>query len=381
MEAVAGAVRIGLVAVSILFMSCGNDGAHFEREETMLVVSAASAARIRLFQARDELRDATERDFPATRRMWLPKGRYFLQVDEAGRTLYYPVPVLGFRAGPDRDGTLAITVRPAPSDYLPDFAYIPSGYVLLGDSANPQEPHYVWVSAYAIANFEVTNSQFREFLADPMGFARPENWTEQGREWKLSNHSEASALMPPAAPDFGRFAQPEQPVTRVTWFEANAYCRWLTARAGSGKWRFALPNDAEWEKAARGPDGFDYGLGMLISDKQVGLYNWRKNPGVPVTVVDRPESSHTYQPNRYGIYHMSGNVAEWTQSLFRAYSRRQPFADDGRNQDDSAERRTVRGGSWYSATTAPIYLPYRDGFQPSHRAEDVGFRVIARLAP
>ena len=96
-------------------------------------------------------------------------------------------------------------------------------------------------------------------------------------------------------------------------------------------------------------------------------------------MVDRQESGRAYQPNRYGIYHMSGNVAEWTQSVLRAYSRRQPFADDDRNNDDSAERRTVRGGSWYSATTAPIYLPYRDGFQPCHRSDDVGFRVIARL--
>jgi formylglycine-generating enzyme required for sulfatase activity len=365
----------------MLLIACGDERSHFERQETMLVVSAPATARIRLFHAGDNLQDATELDFSATRRMWLPKGRYFVRADEAGQTLYYPIAVLGFRAGPDRDGTLMITVRPAPSSQLPDFAYIPSGYVVLGDSANPQEQHYVWLSAYAVSVFEVTNLQFREFLSDSAGFGRRENWTTQGRDWMTSNHSAASALMSPAAPDFGRFGQPEQPVTRVTWFEANAYCRWLTARTGDGKWRFTLPNDAEWEKAARGPDGFDYGLGMQISDHQVGLYNWRKNPGVLVTVVDSQESGHTYQPNRYGIYHMSGNVAEWTQSVFRAYSRRQPFADDDRNNDDSAERRSVRGGSWYSATTAPIYLPYRDGFQPYHRSDDVGFRVIARLVP
>jgi len=47
-----------------------------------------------------------------------------------------------------------------------------------------------------------------------------------------------------------------------------AYCRWLTARIGSSFWIFALPNDAEWEKAARGPDEFDYGLGNTISDAE-----------------------------------------------------------------------------------------------------------------
>jgi len=218
----------------MLLIACGDERSHFERQETTLVVSAPATARLRLFHAGDDLEEATELDFPATRRKWLSKGRYFLQVDEGGQTLYYPVVVLGFRAGPDRDGTLAITVRPAPTSHLPDFADVPSGYVLLGDSANPQEQHYVWVSAYAMSVFEVTNAQFREFLFDPSGFAKPENWTKQGRDWIASNHSTASALMSPSAPDFGRFGQPEQPVTGVTWFEANAFCRW-SYRASGGR--------------------------------------------------------------------------------------------------------------------------------------------------
>jgi formylglycine-generating enzyme required for sulfatase activity len=372
---------MALLALPMLLVACGSEQAHFDREETLLAVSAPPAASVHLFRAGNQLRDATEIDFPDSHQVWLRKGRYFLKVADAGQTMYYPVVVLGFQAGPDRDGTLAITIRPVRLSYPQDFAYVPSGYVLLGDSANPQEQHYVWVSAFAISTFEVTNLQFSKFLSDHDGFANPRNWTKQGQLWLASNHSEASVLRSPEDPDSRRFAQPEQPVTRVTWFEANAYCRWLTSREGAGKWRFVLPNDAEWEKAARGPDGFDYGLGMRISDEQVGLYNWRKNPGVPVTVVDRSATRAAFQPNRYGIYHMSGNVAEWTQSAFREYSRRQPFADDERNNDDTAERRTVRGGSWYSATTAPIYLPYRDGFQPEHRADDVGFRVIARLTP
>jgi hypothetical protein len=190
----------------MLLIACGDEQSHFERQETMLVVSAPPAARIRLFRAGDDIQGARELDFPATRRLWPPKGRYFLRVEEAGQTLYYPVAVVGFRAGPDRDGTLKITVRPAPSYHLPDFSAVPSGYVLLGDNANPQEQHYVWVSAYAISIFEVTNSKFKEFLFDPAGFAKPENWTKQGRDWMASNHSAASALMSPAAPDFAASA-------------------------------------------------------------------------------------------------------------------------------------------------------------------------------
>ena len=129
------------------------------------------------------------------------------------------------------------------------------------------------------------------------------------------------------------------------------------------------------------PDGFNYGLGNLISDAETPLYNWKKNPGVAVTVVGWEETKRSYHPNRYGMYHASGNVAEWTLSAFWPYNREKPSTDDKRNDPGLEDRRTVRGGSWYSATSASLYLPYRDAFQPHHRANDVGFRVVARPKP
>jgi formylglycine-generating enzyme required for sulfatase activity len=171
------------------------------------------------------------------------------------------------------------------------------------------------------------------------------------------------------------------PVVQSNWFEANAYCHWLTRVYGQGKWIFALPSETEWEKAARGPDNFDYGLGMMISDNEVRLYNWKKNPTAITTVFGFEESRSSYQPNRYGLFHMSGNVAEWTQSIYRSYNQEHPYEDDDRNRDSTAGLRVVRGGSWYSASTAILYLSYRETFQPEVSAPYLGFRVVARRLP
>jgi formylglycine-generating enzyme required for sulfatase activity len=185
----------------------------------------------------------------------------------------------------------------------------------------------------------------------------------------------------PANDEYKRFGQPDQPVVGVNWFEAIAYCRWLTKKLGEGRWLFALPSDAEWEKAARGPDGFDYGLGRSVSENQVKLYNWKKNPSAEVTVVGLGLSRTSYRPNRYGLYHASGNAAEWSGSVYRPHSRSRPYSDDERNHDDTLGRRSVRGGSWYSASTATIYIAYREAFQPEVSTPYLGFRVVARPLP
>ena len=164
-------------------------------------------------------------------------------------------------------------------------------------------------------------------------------------------------MLKPTDTDYQRFGQADQPVVQVNWFEANAFCHWLTKSVGRGKWIFALPTEAEWEKAARGPDNFDYGLGTNISDNEVILYNWKKNPGAEVTVVGLQETKSKYMPNRYGVYHMTGNVAEWTQSIYRTYSRQHPYVDDDdRNQDETPGERVLRGGSWYTASVAVLFV-------------------------
>lgn len=386
-----GAVALAIITAGSLFIfrSSGPlEQRRYERGETELVVSNTTGATVELFKAGQSLHDAVAMPPLEGERTWLPQGNYFLKITESGKSFFYPVPIVSYRGGPDKDGTFIVTVRLPHPDFpygllpdLPDFVFVPSGHFLFGDQLRVQEPHYVWLGGFFINPFEVTNAEFREFLIDPQGYSNDDHWTEAGRRWKAANSSHASALLKPADEDFERFGKAAHPVTQVNWFEANAYCHWLTKNVGRGKWIFSLPTEAEWEKAARGPDNFAYGLSMNISDNEVRLYNWKKNPGAEVTVVGLDTSSQ-YQPNRYGVYHMTGNVAEWTQSIYRTYNRQHPYVDnDDRNHDDAPGERVLRGGSWYTASIAVLYIPYRENFRPEVQTPYLGFRVVARPVP
>jgi formylglycine-generating enzyme required for sulfatase activity len=388
-----GVAAILLIITTVWWFYFRSDGRderqHYEREETELVIANIPAAHLTLFKAGNNLQDSVVIQPLAGERLWLPRGDYFLQAEESSRTFLFPIPIISYRGGPDKGGTFTVTIRPpvgepphGPLPDLPDFVLIPSGHFLFGDRLRVQEPHYVWLGNFFINPFEVTNAEFREFLIDPRGYSNNENWTEAGQRWKAGNNSHSTSLLRPTDTDFSRFGQPDQPVVQVNWFEANAFCQWLTKTLGGGRWIFSLPTEAEWEKAARGPDNFDYGLGANISDNEVGLYNWRKNPSAEVTVVGMQETKANYQANRYGLFHMTGNVAEWTQSVYRNYSRQHPYVDDDdRNHDQVTGERVLRGGSWYTASIAVLYIPYRENFQPEVQTPYLGFRVVARPVP
>ena len=378
-----------VIALIIYRSNAREEQHHYNLEETQFFLTNLSGANVTLLKAGSSIEAAFVMPEFKPEGMWLPRGNYFLKVEQAEKTSFYPVPIVGYRSGPDTEGAFTVTIRPLSPQSpprllsnLPEFALIPSGHFLFGDQLRPSEPHYVWLTAYYVSPLEVTNAEFKEFYDDPAGYRNDRNWTEAGKKWKAMNSSNATALLTSADPDFKRFGQLDQPVVHVNWFEANAFCHWLTQKIGSGRWIFSLPSEAEWEKAARGPDNFDYGLGMHISDEQVKLYNWKKNPGAEVTVVGREQTWRSYRPNRYGLYHMSGNVAEWTQSVYRTYSHQRPYVDDDdRNHDETQGERVLRGGSWYTASIAVLYIPYRENFRPEVETPYLGFRIVARPIP
>lgn len=357
---------------------------HIARGETELRILNPWGAALSLHEAGDSLDDTRAQPLTGDP-VWLSAGRYFVEASRGGRRLFFPVTVDGSGSGPGERGAWIVTVREPPPDpprlgpEQAPFVFVPAGWFTIGDPGNPGQAHAVWLPSFHLASFEVTNREFRRFLADPAGYDDRANWTEAGWAWRKTGTSQVTAKLPATAPRFPRFGRDELPVVLPNWYEASAYCRWLTRRLGGGKWLFRLPNEAEWEKAARGPDGFAHGLGMELSEPQSGLYNWRKNPGAEVTVVSLDESRRRYRPNRYGLFHAAGNAREWTQSVQRHFTAVKPWQDDHRNLDDASGTRVTRGGSWYSASAVRLQLAYREECQPELSSDDLGFRIAAIL--
>jgi iron(II)-dependent oxidoreductase len=150
------------------------------------------------------------------------------------------------------------------------------------------------------------------------------------------------------------------PVLYVTWHEAVAYCR------SQGK---RLPTEAEWEKAARGPDGLLFPWGDSPPDHERAMFGQHHVHEIPIlAAVD------ALPPGRspYGLHHMAGNVAEWVQDWFGLDSyaympRRNPTGPT------SGRYKGVRGGSWKSKIVM-LRTATRSGFSPDQRSATIGFR-------
>ena len=162
----------------------------------------------------------------------------------------------------------------------------------------------------------------------------------------------------------------DHPVVNVSWDDAMAYCKWLDedlkGKPPAGL-VLRLPTEAEWEKAARGEMGMTYPWGDAFDKNNCNTSEGGKGSTTPVGAYSPQGDSP------YGCADMSGNVWEWTYSLFKPY----PYkAHDGREDENASGNRVLRGGSYYyGGMNARCACRY---FDPVGSFIDVrGFRVAA----
>ena len=293
-----------------------------------------------------------------------------------------------------------------------------------GESVQPGEHRLDIPYGYWLGQFPVTNAQFEAFVRAG-GYAEASLWPEAIEQglwrdnhfygWYWTGSAYEQDVAHDRAHDYGLpFNLPGQPVVGVSWYEALAFCRWLTeiwraaGRLPEG-WAVQLPSEAEWEKAARG--GLELPAAARVTQVtagwgEVALELSQPNPrprrdypwgdafdagwaNVQATGIGATSRVGCFPQGAgpYGCQEMSGNVWEWTRSLWGHFDGekgqfdltfRYPYvAADGRERLDADlwHLRVVRGGSWESSNTR-ARCAFRLGYFPFGRSDDIGFRVV-----
>ncbi|NQT29115.1 MAG: formylglycine-generating enzyme family protein [Candidatus Saganbacteria bacterium] len=257
----------------------------------------------------------------------------------------------------------------AEEPWMPNMVDVPGGSFKMGGTKYDDEKPIrdVTLSDYRIGRDPVTNAEYAKFMGDG-GYTKQEYWSGEGWAWK---DRQAKAITGPKWWKSGEYNSgvdyPNHPVVGISWYEAQAYCRWLAEKKGTD---VRLATEAEWEYAARGPDSREYPWvdGEGISAWDASRCNFNSSETTEVGIYPKGESW-------CGARDMSGNVWERLGDWYReeGYDR-----DDTNNPTGSTTGRgkVLRGGSWYDDNPGGLRSAYRDSYHPEYRSDGfVGFRV------
>jgi len=229
-----------------------------------------------------------------------------------------------------------------------NMAFIPAGEFIMGSDSefsNERPKRKIFLDAYYIDMYEVTNAEYKEFV-DATGHRMPYEkafWAEPFN-WRNGTY-------PPGKGD--------HPVVLVDWHDAVAYARWAGKR---------LPTEAEWEKAARGTDSRIWPWGDKWDTNRSNTKESSVNTTQPVYLLSKGKSP-------YGCFNMAGNVMEWTADWYsdtyyaHAPSKNPPGPVTG-------AFKVARGGGWDSNINLYVRTGYRHYFSPDKESVSIGFRCV-----
>jgi len=241
---------------------------------------------------------------------------------------------------------------------MDDMVLVPAGEFLMGSDKKVDRNAYqaempqrrVYLEAFEIDTYEVTTVQFLRFVL-ATGRSPLIDWRYEG-----GNFQESMAT---------------HPVMHVSWYDADAYCRWAGKR---------LPTEAEWEKAARGDDGRIYPWGNQMAGLTRANFG---RTGLSGPVRDRPERLLLYPPiisvnkydnavSPYGTHQMAGNVAEWVADWYdKDYYKSAP--DRNPKGPEKGTQKAFRGGGWIDSSPS-VRAAQRNGTDPDTKMNWLGFR-------
>jgi formylglycine-generating enzyme required for sulfatase activity len=242
-----------------------------------------------------------------------------------------------------------------------------------GDEENwPADTLPLDIAGFELAAYPVTVAQFKPFVKQD-GYREAHYWSEDGWRWLAKpNHLEPGWWNDPF------WTVPNQPVIGVSWYEAEAYCHWLNEQMHEPLGTFRLPTEAEWEWAARGPEGRRYPWGDEWEAWRCNSFESHLNRISAVGCF--PGGAADWWRVMTGsdgqAHDLAGNVWEWMASAYTEdYSRSSPSV---MNADSGGGPRVLRGGSWGMAPER-LRSSARLRFLPRNRLNYVGFRLARTL--
>lgn len=240
----------------------------------------------------------------------------------------------------------------------PEMVTIPAGSFEMGSTKykSTQPVHTVTLPEFSMGKYEVTVSEFRQFIA-ATNYPTPQECRHEMDSWFLlwtKGNWETNALN----------TSEYQPVVCINWETANAYANWLAKETGRP---YRLPTEAEWEYAARAGTTTDYFFGddpdqtlvceyantsdiggenILQRDSNTSYYNWS---GELANCNDHTAYASIvgmYKPNQFGLHDMLSNVLEFLADCFENNYNNTP-RDGSAHQTKDCESHSTRGGSWH----------------------------------
>ncbi|PWQ96053.1 SUMF1/EgtB/PvdO family nonheme iron enzyme [Leucothrix pacifica] len=233
---------------------------------------------------------------------------------------------------------------------LPDIHWleVPEGEFIYGEGDAQQTLH---LDTFYVSQYPVTNAQFKVFV-ESGAYDDPQWWEGLEKEDEPPEHA---------------WTESNRPVDSVNWYDAIAYCRWLSAQTGLD---IQLPTEQHWEKMARGPEGLEYPWGKdyvsgnaNINEGSKGKYCLRETSAVGMY-------ARVHSP--FQAMDTSGNVWEWCINKY----------DDSEvtTIDRSDDWRVVRGGAWNSDPEG-CRSAFRYFWRPQSRGNFLGFRLLCFSSP
>ncbi len=235
--------------------------------------------------------------------------------------------------------------------------------------------YQVIVSDFYMGKYAVTVAEFRKFVyasgyhtdadkADYSVIGNRKAKMAEGVNWRYG----VSGIMRPQSEE-------NHPVVHVSWNDAVAYCKWLSAKTGK---RFYLPTEAEWEYACRAGSRTPFNTGENLTTKQAnydGNYPYNNNPkGI---CRQNTVAVNSFAPNAWGLYNMHGNVEEWCSDWYSG-----GYYDECKARGtvtnpagpEAGSYRVLRGGGWRSGAE---YCRSADRIctSPDNQEHYIGFRL------